>query len=266
MKNTTLVILTVVLFAGTANAVVLTSSALDGNDVDYGGGGGIFSGASGAGVAVGTVTTTVVSNPGSGSSHSGTQTVKLRAVDAANGMDLTYDLNFTPFTIDTNDGNAIVDEQTRINGFATVNSTGGSQERENTALLPRGDGSTDIEFFRVTVDNVINSGATTFFLQGVTQLRFNALSGIEIQDFNDGGAVLASGGVVPAVLQDDDLTLSSPSVAFDIVATADDTTGPRRNFENRWEGVAVQFTDVPEPASLALLGIGGLMMIRRRKA
>ena len=254
--------------AGTTDAATLVSSALDNNQTNLDGSSGIFGGNDSGGVApaVGGVTTTVVSNPGDGDNINGTQTVKLRAVSAANGMDLTYDVNFTPFRYDAS-ANTDVEEQSRINDFVAVKSFNNA-DRESTTTLLQGDGSTDIEFFRVTIDNVVNTGSTTFFLDGAITLRFNGLVGISIQEsYANGvsGTVLASGGVNPALFQDDDLALSSPSTSFAIVATDDDTTGSRANFDNRWEGIAVQFNDVPEPGSLALLGLGGLCVLRRRR-
>jgi len=186
-------------------------------------------------------------------------------------MDLTYDLNLTPFRFDASAG-VDVAEQTRINGFAAVRSFG-NDDRESTTTLLQGDDTTDIEFFRVTIDNVVNSGATTYELLGASAVRFHALSGMAVMDtFVNGvnGTVLASGGVNPALNSDTDLFLSSPAASFALVATDNDTTGSRENFDNRWEGVAVQFTQVvPEPGAITLfaLGIVGLAfaITRRRR-
>jgi len=252
---------------GSASAATVVSSALDNSETDITGGNGIFSGAPGgdASAAVGGVTTFVVSNPGNSngklsSDSLGPKTTTLRAVSAVDGLDVTYDVTFSPFLYD---GVSDVATSTRIGGYASASYANNNLEREQTTS--NADGT---EFFLVTIDNVVNSGATTWFLDGAVALRFNGLSGISVSEtYANGvaGTVLGTGGTGTSVSGDSDVALSSPAPSFAIVATADDLTGPRANFENRWEGIAVQFTDVPEPGSLALLGLGGLFVGARRR-
>jgi len=255
------------LAAGTAPGATIVSSALDNTETDITGGGGIFAGAAGgdASAAVGGVTTTVVANPGSkngklATDSLGPMTTTLRAVSAADGLDVTYDVTFSPFLYD---GTSDVATSSRIGGFVSASYANSNAEREQTTS--NADGT---EFFRVTIDNVVNNGATTWFLDGAVALRFNGLSGISVRDtYVNGvaGTVLGTGGTGTSVSGDSDVALTSPAASFAIVATADDLTGPRANFENRWEGLAVQFTDVPEPGSLALLGVAGLFVAARRR-
>ncbi|MFN3166680.1 MAG: PEP-CTERM sorting domain-containing protein [Phycisphaeraceae bacterium] len=230
--------------AGTSGAVTLVSSALDNTETDITGSNGIFAGtlAGDSSAAVGGVTTTVLSNPGplGGKLAGGTlgpKTTTLRAVSAASGMDLTYDVVFEPFIF--RDG-ADVEVSSRVGGYAAVSSANNNLEREQTTANADG-----VEFFRVTIGNVVNSGTTSFDLDGAVTLRFNGLSGISISDtYVNGvtGTVLGSGGTGTSVSGDADIALSGPAASFAIVGTADDLVGPRANFENRWEGLAVQFT------------------------
>ena len=125
-----------------------------------------------------------------------------------------------------------------------------------------------VEFWRVTIDNVVNSGATDFNMDGAVTIRTQNLAGLSIQSSYVGGvsgAVLGSDGTGTVAgtngSNKTDIALSSPSTSFAIVATSSDAAN---NFENRWEGIAVQFTAVPEPGSLALLGLGGLLVLRRK--
>ena len=269
--------------AGSSNAATLVSSALDASQTDQSGSNGIFSGAPGGDLssAVAGVTTFVMTNTAAnggkfGSGSTGPQTQTLRAVSLANGMDLTYDVTYSPFRFTGTDDPT----STRRGGYVSISSIGGgsnpsagttaNQDREQTTA--NGDG---VEFWRVVIDNVINSGSTNYLLDGAVTVRIDGLSGILISDtYVNGvaGTVLATAGTGTSVSGNTDVNLSSPATSFAIVATADDTTGPRASFENRWDGLAVQFTAdqtsvIPEPVSLAagLLGLGGLCLRRRRR-
>ena len=222
----------------------LISSALDNSQTDISGSGGIFSGTPGGDSApeIDGVTTTVVSsndalNGKFAGGTTGPQTVILRAESAANGMDLTYTVTYEPFYFD-----GIVDNgaSTRRGGYVAVSSDNTNGNREQTTGA-----AGEVEFWRVTIDNVVNSGTTDYSVDGAVTVRLNGLSGITIADSYVAGVtgtVLGSGGTGTSVSGDADIALSSPAASFAIVATADDLTGPRANFENRWEGLAVQFT------------------------
>ena len=255
--------------AGSTNAATLVSSALDNEDTDIAGSLGIFAGTPGDDTApeIAGVTTTVISNPGNlngkfASGTTGPKTTTLRAVSAANGMDLTYDVTFSPFRYDAVNGD--VAASSRINsGRATVSSDFTNPNRGQSTADGAG-----VEFWRVTIDNVVNSGATDFNMDGAVTIRTQNLAGLSIQSSYVGGvsgAVLGSDGTGTVAgtngSNKTDIALSSPSTSFAIVATSSDAAN---NFENRWEGIAVQFTAVPEPGSLALLGLGGLLVLRRK--
>jgi len=81
------------------------------------------------------------------------------------------------------------------------------------------------------------------------------------------GNILGSGGTGISVSGDADILLSSPATSFAIVATSEDTSGPRANFENRWEGIAFLLgAGTPDVDATSLLpsarenGSGGLEM------
>lgn len=228
------------------NAATLVSAALGSADID----GNVFNSGSTTGATTGTVTTARVSGQGSGS---GTRTYTFSAVDLANGMDLTYDVTVASFILDVSDGNAVVGQTTRVNGGRV---TVGPSDQDGTTTRSNG----DIEFISFTVGNVVNSGTTTWFLEGFTAFAAVNPNGADFQDVNNGGAVLAT---LPIGGSNGDFALSSTSTAVDLVAT--NATPSNRNRENKIEGFAVQFTDVPEPGSLALIAMGGMLMSRRRR-
>lgn len=249
------------------HGATLVSSALDNSETDITGSGGIFSGTPGGDTApvVADVTTTVVSDPGAlngkfATGTTGPQTQTLRAVSAVNGMDLTYIVTYEPFYFD---GAVENGGSTRRAGYVAISSDNTNGNREQTTGA-----AGNVEFWRVSIGSVVNSGATAYDLDGAVTIRLNGLSSITIADtYVSGvtGTVLGSGGTGTSVSGDSDIALSSPATSFAIIATADDTTGPRANFENRWEGIAVQFTSVPEPSALTLLGFAGTALLLRRR-
>ena len=252
-------------------AATLVSSARTAADVDMSGSG-IFAGSSGVSAPeIGGVTTTVVSNPGSlngkfSSGSTGPKTVTLRAVSATNGMDLTYDVVFSPFRYrgDTDTDQATSTAILGAGAGAAVSSDGSNSTRNQTNFLTS-NGDDFREFFRVDIGNVVNSGTTDYELDGAVTVSILGLSGIGVYDtyaLDSFGTQLALDGTGTAAGGVTDLALSAPVESFAIVATADDTG---TNAENLWTGLAVQFTVVPEPGSLALLTLGGLCVLRRRR-
>ena len=252
---------------GTASAAAtLLSTALDPSDTDVNDAlGGNFRAPGGfdAAPAIAGVTTTVVGTIG--------DTLTLNAVSAANGMNVTYDVVFTPYVFSFSDSQDFTggSSATLANGNSlTIRNRLDGRVKNNqfaNTIWDNGGGDIDVEFFRVMIGNVQNTGATVFNLDGATALSFDSLSGMAVYDTfvaGTAGTTLGSAGTGTIVSGSTDIALSSASTSFAIAATANDAAS---NFENRWQAVAVQFTSVPEPSSTALIGLGGLALILRRR-
>ena len=270
-------LLTSALMVGLAAGNTLVSSALDATTTDLSGSNGIFTGAIAGDTApeIAGVTTTVVSNFAAGSTNgfAGTVTISLRAVSPANGMDVTYNVNFDPFRFDASASADVAEEHRIVNGFTAVRSFS-NDDRESTTRLVQGDGTTDVEFYRISVSNVVSSGATTYSADGVTAVRILNLSGFEVYDSYAGGVsgtLLASAGTGTISGGSTDLSLSSPANSLALLGTSDlqdldDLGRPINRFSNRVHGISVQFSDtIPEPSGVALLGLACASLALRRR-
>lgn len=255
-------------FVDSADATTLTSTALQKVDLQGGAGtGGIWDLGSTtvAPGPIGGVTTTLLSQPALGSNnYNGTGVYTFQAVDAANGMDITYQVSLTSHRLDGSNGNSLELEQTRAQAGAMRVISDGNSDRDSTTLLARGDGSTDTELIRVIIGNVVNSGTTEYAVDGITSLRFTEVDGIRIDDGGVGGSVIGSSSSGAA---NEIVGFSSASTNFDIVAT---TLGNINN-SNRMLGFTAEFTSVaaptPEPSSILLVGmaLASLATFRRRR-
>lgn len=255
-----------------ANGQTLVSTALRGADVDISGNS-IFSGSPSASAPeIADVTTTVVSNPGQlggklASGTTGPKTLTLRAVSPSNGMDLTYDVVFSPFRYrgDTNVDQATSTATLGSSGASAAVSSANSNTERNQTTFESSGGNDFREFFRVDIGNVMNSGSTDYNLDGAITVSFLSLSGFGVYEsyaLDSFGTQLALGGNGSAASGVTDLSLSAPATSFAIVATGDDTSS---NNDNRWNGLAVQFTAVPEPSGFVLVGLGGLLFLTHRR-
>lgn len=83
-----------------------------------------------------------------------------------------------------------------------------------------------------------------------------------IDDFTTGYALV---NTVTTPLTPGDFSISLPINAGDILQYGFITTGPNARLADAPSLGSVQVTAVPEPASLGLLAVGGLMVVRRRR-
>ncbi|MCG8403183.1 MAG: PEP-CTERM sorting domain-containing protein [Firmicutes bacterium] len=276
MKNLTMAALAIGLVASTTstNAATLVSTALQKSDIDPVGTGGIFN-ATTTGGTVGTVTTTLTSVPTISSNNlpnGTTGTYTFTAVDAANGLDVTYTVDVTGYFRDVSAGTNTI-QQVRVNGGSATIRTN-LQNNNRDSITPYVDGAGfpgtavdgDYEFLRLEITSVVSSGATPYQADGFITIRNHNNNTLQAQDVNNGNAVLGttapgnpSGNNTDQVV----LNLSSASTAIDLVAIDNDDIERQR--DNRVQGFAVQFSVVPEPSSLALLGMASTLMLRRRR-
>lgn len=125
----------------------------------------------------------------------------------------------------------------QFNGFGNVSVTGGDNNQVGTN-----------ETLTATI-SMTSSSFADLSLVGFTQVRGGGVSGTDAGTFTHaGGTANISAGSSEATVSGDSVTLAVSSGAI--------------NFE----GFRADFVAVPEPASFSLLGLGALVMLRRRRS
>lgn len=125
----------------------------------------------------------------------------------------------------------------QFNGFGNVSVTGGDNNQVDTT-----------ETLTATVA-LTGSSFAEFSLSGFTQVRGGGVAGADEGTFTHaGGTESISAGNSEAMVTGTSVTLAVSTGAI--------------NFE----GFRAEFVAVPEPASVSLLGLGALALLRRRRA
>jgi len=141
-----------------------------------------------------------------------------------------------------------------LDGTKGDGSDGVVTHANNDAILMRS-GGTNTQTIVFTVQNVSETTTT-----GKT-LVYDGLYGVEVSNFGDGKEFTAGGTtyVGDNATKNDPITFGSIVTDYTIEATAGSNW--------RIESVDLQFSTaaVPEPSSAALLGLGGLALILRRR-
>ncbi len=143
-----------------------------------------------------------------------------------------------------------------LDGTIGGGASGLKTHADNDAILMRGDGTTFTDTLIFTVSNIVETTTT-----GQT-ISYDGLTAVGLTNFNaDTKSFTADRSYLKA---DGPGSNAEFQLSFDnlVASKTIDATGTA-NF--RVEDITLQFNTIPEPSSAALLGLGGLALILRRR-